>query len=187
MVSRRTALHAAGVSLAGLAGCLALPANDSSTRTPTNTPTVVPPDIETPGQDECSAVDVPKPETGEGLPDPRSYPEKPPDDSSDALQSFFGQYESAYAFNKTLVELQEQGVCVTRLHAFPESIHVRGAGGGYLATVQVGGYQTTRDCDEPAPTTTPSETPRTGHVDRAEYFLTDRFLVRNDRVVECWE
>lgn len=203
MQSRRRILHAAGVGLAGLAGCLDTDpgGDDSSPRDrespesaspsdppPSETPvTDSPGPVKTPPPGECAATDPPMPDTGEHLRDPRSYPEGPPEMTADAVTSFLEAYQTAHATNELLAELAVEGRCLDYLDVAVDGFpRVQQTDAGFDVTVAwFRGYRTTR-CETPTGTDTPSPAPHADYWGETRYVVTDRFLVRAGTTLECW-
>lgn len=187
--SRRILLQTAGAALAGLAGCLDATGLDTATESPTDSPrpTSPPPNVRTPPSGECSAHDLPKPETHEGLPAPKAYPDGPPSMDSETVRSFLKSYEKAAAFNGVLAHLAEEGDCVETLYVHASEVTLRRAGPGYEATVKWGGYYTGTNCPGVGGTDTPTPPPHADLWDESRYYVTERFLLREGTTVECWE
>lgn len=177
--TRRGCLAALGsVALSGLAGCLEdAPAGTTADRTRTTT------------GGTCSARQPPRPDTGPGLPDPRSYPEGPPEFTGEAVREFLQAYERAYGYNELLADLAVGGECVKylELYVVDGETTVGEADGGFAGEVTTRGSYTGRVCPDERGADTPSPPP---HVDLAptavEYRVTGRALEREGTVVECW-
>lgn len=190
MVSRRSALRAAGAALAGLAGCLEGSPDEGADPSPSPETTTPPatafPDVETPAPGECSATAPPYPDTGERLPEPRPYPDGPPTMTADGVRSFLDAYESAYLHNDKLREVDAEGRCLSYLDVSVDGVELRATAGGYAATVSwFRGFQATR-CATPTGTDTPTPGPHADLWGDTRYVVTERFLLRNGAVVECW-
>lgn len=206
-MNRRTCLALlAGVGTTGLAGCLS-GSEGSATSQPTETdehgttaqstadtasasptsPTDTGPDVSTPAPGECDSVEPPSPSTGEGLPDPKQYPERPELIERDAVTSFIEAYEVAYRFNQRLAALAADGACVSYLDMSASELTVADIENGFTGSVTTRGSYTGTSCPAATGTDTPTPLP---HVDlafkTAEYSVTDRFVIRNGTVVECW-
>ncbi|WP_436925123.1 hypothetical protein [Halosimplex amylolyticum] len=201
-MDRRSCLALVGtVASAGVIGCLSDdgestpagtasgPRSDTATATgtpPTETATV--PDVETPAPGECEAVAPPRPSTGDGLPDPRAYPEKPAAIEKSSAKTFVEEYEAAYRYNRRLADLAADGECLKYLDASVTESAVAAVENGFSGEVTTRASYTGAPCPGSTGTDTPTPLP---HADlaheSAEYYLTDRFLFRNGTVVECWD
>jgi hypothetical protein len=135
---------------------------------------------------KCEASPPPKPSTGEGLPDSRSYPENPATFEREAVTNFLETFEVSFRFNQRLGDLAAQGTCVKYLDMFATESRVRRDGNGFSATVTTRGSYTTEGC--PNRTATATATPI--HADLAfrdaDYHVTPRSLERDNVVLECW-
>jgi len=207
-MKRRTCLALlAGVGTTGFAGCLsgsedpatadpsATDRPDTTTPTTTETPSETPasptnsgPDVSTPLPGECDSVEPPSPSTGEGLPDPMQYPDQPDATERDHVESFIEAYEVAYRFNQRLAALAAAGDCVSYLDMSASELTVSAVENGFTGSVTTRGSFTGTSCPDVSGTDTPTPLP---HADltfkTVEYYVTDRFVIRNGTVVECWE
>lgn len=159
-----------------------------ATHTATSTPALAPPDAETPAPGECDAPSPPQPSTGDGLPDARSYPERPARIEVAPVKTFVEEFEAAYLYNRRLAEVAAEDNCLEYLDTFVTESTVRRVEGGVVAEVVTRGSYTGMPC--PGTTGTDTATPLP-HADffsqSARYYVTDRFTVRNGAVVECRE
>lgn len=168
----------AGTGLVGLGGCLG-PVGVASTDDRSGTPP----------QAECSATAPPEPETGEGLPDPRSYPERPPELTEAAVKEFVEQYESAFKYNSMLASFVADGECVKNLELYVvgSETTVEETDRGFEAEVTTRGSYTGTACQTVTGTDTPTPLP---HADlpymTARYRVTQWALNRDGTVYRCW-
>lgn len=178
---RRSLLAFAGAAASGLAGCL----DGGTAASPSDRS---PADGTTAGR-TCSARRPPHPDTGPGLPGPRSYPAGPPAFTADAVRQFLQEYERAYGYNELLADLAVDGGCVRylELYVVDDETTVTEADGGFAGEVTTRGSYTGEPCPDATGTDTPSPPP---HVDlpwtAVEYRLTERSLERQGTTVECW-
>jgi len=212
-MNRRTYLSVLGTTVAGLAaGCLGEsrgPADDGSATprpdTPTQmdgttdpatdgtaNPTPPPVDVETPAPGECEAPERPKPETYEGLPDTREYPDPPGEFDRETVQSFLEAYENAYRYNARLADLVEDDACVEYFETEVVGSTVWETEDGFVGDVVTTGSYTGETCPRKTGTGTRTGTPTPHpHADFFEqsaiYLVTERLLVCEGSVVECWE
>jgi hypothetical protein len=212
-MDRRRYLTVVGVTVAGLAaGCLgeggtpagggsATPRPDTPTRMDgatdsttdgTTDPTPPPVDVETPAPGECDAPDRPDPETYDGLPSVREYPGPPGEFDRETVQSFLEAYENAYRYNARLADLVEDGACVEYFETEVVGSTVWETEAGVVGDVVTSGSYTGETCprETVAGTSTDTPTPHP-HADFFEqsaiYLVTERLLVCEGSVVECWE
>lgn len=204
-MNRRRYLSVVGAAVGtAVAGCLGSSPESSSggtapdeSPTPTESPagpgtthtsTVPPVGIETPAPGECSAPDPPDPSTGEGLPDPREYPDSPERFDPERVRPFVEAYEGAYRYNERLADLAGEGACVEDFETEVTGSTLRETDDGVVAEVVTTGSFTGETCPDATGTDTATPLPHADFFTQAAVFLvTDRFLVREDRVVECWE
>lgn len=173
MASRRRLLAAcSGIAGSLLTGCLSGTASD--------------PDAATDGTTEsCSASEPPRPT--DATAEPRSYPERPTELTTDSVEAFVRAYERAYQYN---AELADNPVKIGRTNEFTVSVHsitVTSNGGRFAA--EVSGQLQWDILDSGAATPeTPTETPLPmGHGPfEASYVVTARTLRRDGVVVDCW-
>lgn len=170
---RRTYLALVGsVGPGSAAGCLSSPSR--STGSPTATFA------------DCDANAPPEPETGAGLPDPQSYPERPDQLRAATARQFAEAYEHAYRFNSVLVELAAANDCVDYLDVHVMESTVERTGRGYRVTVTTTGSYTGTNCPGVSGTDTPTPPP---HVDfgatTTVYLVTDDRLRRDGVDVAC--
>lgn len=209
-MDRRTCLAALGSGLIGvLAGCAAdapggaADGSSSSTSPPTDPqsssspsspsssspssgPAVTPPES-TPAPDECRAGPLPRPSTDEGLPEPRAYPNGPPDLTESAVGTFLDSFEAAYRYNRRLAEVAETGNCLRNLDVYVAESTVWRVEDGFTAEVVTRGSSTGATCPDTTGTDTPTPLPHADFApEAARYYLTGRFLLRNDIAVTCW-
>lgn len=173
--TRRNLLRAAGgAALLGAAGCLEDVPAHGRTATPT---------------ESCTAAEPPRPDTGDGRPDPRPYPEGPPAFEPGAVAEFSESFERAYAYNDMLASFEDDGNCVTylELYVVGDETTVEESDRGYEVTVRTRGSYTGTPCGTATGTETPTPLP---HVDRppttTRYRVGERALVRKGSVVVCW-
>jgi hypothetical protein len=160
---------------------------EEGTTTDMPAPTPVPQPESTPAPGECAATDPPMPATGDGLPGPRSYPEKPDDITESAVRSFLEAYESAHRFNRELAELAADGTCVEYLDAPSYGSTVTAVEDGVTGTVETRASYTGTPCSTVTGTDSPTPLPHADLViESARYYVTDRFLIREGIVLECW-
>lgn len=199
MPSRRRVLAiCAGTAGSVLAGCLSnssdsTPAERSSpsqTASPaagSSTPTVPAPDVTTPAPGECEAASRPHPETADGLPDPKPYPDKPAAIEKAPVRAFLEAYETAYRYNRRLAEITSTGNCLRYLDMSVDESTVTSVENGVTGEVVTRGSFTGGTCPGTTATETPTPLP---HADlafeSAQYYVTERFLLRNGVTVECW-
>ena len=214
-MNRRSYLSVLGTTVAGLAaGCLGdsgTPADGGGTAPGSETPTqadgttdstatdgttATPPpiDVETPATGECEAPERPRPETYEGLPDPREYPDPPSAFDVETLRPYLEAYEGAYRYNVRLADLAEDDACVEYFETEVTGSTLWETDDGVVAEVLTTGSFTGETCPRTtdAGTGTATETgtplPHGDYFTQAAHFLvTERFLVREGAVVECWE
>lgn len=169
---------------AGTAGT----AGTATAGTHTTTPPSI--DVETPAAGDCDASSRPNPSTGDGLPDPREYPDPPDRIEPEPVESFLVAYEGAYLYNRRLADLAADDACVEYLDTSVEGSTVRRTDDGIVGEVVTRGSFTGTTCPRGSGTDTDTGTPLP-HGDyftqTATYLVTDRFLVRDATVVECWE
>jgi hypothetical protein len=168
----------------------------ATTGTPTagtntaGTQTATPPsiDIETPEPGECETPPRPDPSTGEGLPDPRSYPDPPDRIEPAPVRSYLEAYEGAYRYNERLADLAEDDACVEYFETYVEGSTVWRTDRGIVGKVVTRGSYTGTTCSETSGTDTATPPPHADFFSQpAHYLVTDRFLVLAGTVVECWE
>lgn len=176
--TRRQVLSAvAGAGLTGLAGCL----DRIGDALPEDNPTTT--------HRECSATAPPQPDPGEGLPDPRSFPEGPPEFTDAAVTEFVEQYERAFTYNAMLAEFIANGHCLEYLEIYVvgNETTVEETDRGFTAQVTTQGSYTGTACPTETGTDTPTGVP---HVDLpkmpAQYLVTERELAREGSVYQCW-
>lgn len=168
----------AGTGLTGLGGCLG-PIGDSSPGDGTRTL----------ARGECSATAPPAPDTDEGLPDPRSYPEVPPEFSEATVREFVEQYERAFKYNAMLASFVADGNCVKylELYVVGNETTVGETDDWFEAEVTTRGSYTGTTCPTETGTDTPTPLP---HADlpymTSRYRVTMRALVRDGTVHQCW-
>jgi len=156
--------------------------------TGTHTATPPPIDVETPAPGECEAASRPKPSTGEGLPDPREYPDPPDRIELDPVKSYLEAYEGAYRYNYRLADLAEDGACVEDFETYVEGSTVWQTERGIVGEVVTWGSYTGTTCSRTSGTDTGTPLPHADFFSQPAYYLvTDRFLVLDGTVVECWE
>lgn len=196
MVPTRRALLTSGSSalLAALAGCAAgepppgtTPSDDSPMPTdgPTTGATDTPPDVTTPASGTCQA-DRPHPSTGEGLPDPQTYPTRPSSPTREAVRELLRTFEAAYVYNETLAIVASEGDCLENLGVDVAEVTVERAGTGFVARVETFGSFTGENCPGVTGTDTPTPLPHADFTETAEYYFAEWFLLRNGDVVACW-
>lgn len=179
--TRRSLLTSAGAALlAGVAGCLS-----ESTQPTTSPESETPRDEQTPPPSDCDA-DRPHPATGDRLPDPRDYPEGPPELAADPVRSFLREYEAAFAYNRLLSEVAGSGNCVRNIGASVTEVTVEAADAGFTAHVETFGSYTGEVCDTATGTDTATPLPHADYALSADYHVTDRFLLRDGEAVACW-
>lgn len=145
-------------------------------------------DVSTPPPGECDPTAPPNPSTRDDLPDPRSYPERPAAITPDAVKPFLEEYETVYRFNKILVDLGSSDDCVESVDVSLDGSSVSEVADGVRGEVETfASYQGTT-CETVTGTDTPTPMP---HGDlfwlTGTYYVTDRFLIRNGVVHECWD
>lgn len=191
-MNRRTCLALlASASVAGAAGCLTGSVDrnraDSPTDRATRTNAHEPFDFTTPPPGGCEAVDPPTPEPSEGLPEPKSYPDRPDSLTEESVRSVFEAYEVAYRYNERLAWVAEGDHCLDDLSVFVQESQVEPRGDGFVGEVTAGGHMSGGHCPGTTGTDTPSPLPNAHFGSKtARYALTDRFLAREGVVVECW-
>lgn len=160
--------------------------NGKETGTGVRTATPLPRPASTPAPGECDATAPPKPSTGEGLPDPREYPGRPTEITTAAVGPFLEAYESAHRFNRILADLGAD--CVEYVDVSSYGSTATAAEGGVTATVETRGSYTGTTCTTVTGTDTPTPLPHADlAIESARYYVTDRFLLREGVVVECWD
>jgi hypothetical protein len=179
MPSRRRVLASvAGVGGLALAGCL------SETPAGTDTATTTPTDTATPTE-TCSAGEPPAPE--DAAAEPRSYPDRPSELTSESVQSFLETYESAYQYNTQLGEHPDMLGRTNDLSIYVSEVTVQSENGQFTGEVQ--GQLNWEIADRGTTTSgTPTETAlpigHRGFV--TPYVVGDRELRRDGATVECW-
>lgn len=170
------------------------PADTAGTATPgtptSGTHTATPPtiDVETPVPGECEAPPRPNPSTGEGLPDSKEYPDPPDRIEPDPVKSYLEAYEGAYRYNERLADLAEDDACVEYFETYVEGSSVWRTERGIVGEVITRGSYTGTTCSETSGTDTATPLPHADFFSQpAHYLVTDRFLVLEGTVVECWE
>jgi hypothetical protein len=154
----------------------------------TPNPTPPPIDVETPAPGECEAPPRPKPETGEGLPEPRDYPDPPEGIELETVKSYLEAYENAYRYNYRLADLAEDGACVEYFETEVTGSTVWQTDRGIVAEVLTTGSYTGTACSDPTGTDSPTPLPHADFFTQPAYYLvTEEFLVVDGTVVECWE
>jgi len=144
-------------------------------------------DVETPAPGECEAPPRPKPETGEGLPDPRDYPDPPDQFDPETIRSYLEAYEGAYRYNYRLADLAEDNACVEYFETEVTGSTVWQTDRGIVAEVLTTGSFTGTTCSDTTGTDTPTPLPHADYFTQPAYYLvTDRFLILDGTVVECW-
>jgi hypothetical protein len=118
---------------------------------------------------------------------PLAYPARPDDLTVDSVEAYLTAYERAYRTNEVLAShrRRETDIVVAAVRLGDPDVTVRTAGDGYLAGVHLSGTlsyapaqpSVTPETRTPTPTAVPSVTLSAA----ASYYLTDRFLVRQDR------
>jgi hypothetical protein len=217
-MERRRYLSVLGSTVAGVglaAGCIGeggapaaggstAPGSDTPTQTDDTpdstttdgTPTETPPpiDVETPAPGECEAPERPYPETYEGLPDPREYPDPPSAFDVETLRSYLEAYEGAYRYNARLADLAEDDACVEYFETEVTGSTLWDTDDGVVAEVLTTGSFTGETCPPATDTGTGTDTETGTPLPHGDYFtqpahflVTERFLVREGTVVECWE
>jgi len=195
-VDRRTCLRLLGAASAlGLAGCLSEGSENADTEPPAalSTPansgeTTTGTPASRPALGGCDATDPPSPSTGDGLPDPREYPEQPTEMTAETVQPFLEAYESAHRFNRELAALAADGDCVEYLDASTYESTVTAVGSEITGSVETRASYTGGTCTTVTGTETPTPLPHADlAIESARYRVSDRFLLRKGVVVECWE
>ena len=154
---------------------------------PTPTESLTPPDVTTPAPGECEATAPPDPSPGAGLPDPRSYPDPPGTVDAETVGPFVEEYERAHRYNRLLGELAADGACVKYLDVSVTDRTVASADDGVVGEVTTRGSYTGTTCSDETGTDTATPLPHADLAFRtARYCVTDRFVVREGVVVECW-
>lgn len=154
---------------------------------PTPTESLTPPDVETPAPGECEAAAPPDPSPGEGLPDPQPYPDRPDAIDAETVGSFVEAYEGAYRYNQVLADLTADGACVKNLDAPVTDRTVASTADGVVGEVTTRGSYTGTTCSDETGTDTSTPLPHADLAFRtARYYVTDRFVMREGVVVECW-
>lgn len=155
--------------------------------TPSRTTGTVP-DVSTPPPGECTATSPPLPSTGEGLPDPRPYPERPGEIAPAPVTTFVESYEGAYRFNEILADVAASGHCLNELEATVTGSTVTATANGVVGEVTTRSSYTGGTCPGTAGTDTATPLPHADFFSRtAQYYVTERFLLRDGVVLECWE
>jgi hypothetical protein len=175
-MNRRTWLALAASVLGGVStGCFRNGSDTAPKRSADRTPTGT-----------CDATPPLAPTTSAGLPDARTYPERPSTLEEAAVTSFLETYEAAYRYNQLLAELAADGTCVRYLEAYATESQVDQGENAFTGTVSTRGSYTTEGC----PDRTAAETATPIHADlaveTAEYRVTERHVERDDVVVACW-
>jgi hypothetical protein len=207
---RRAALALLASSLAGAAGCTGT-AGDDRTATPTpttaptrttgsptdtrsvtpdrdRTPSGTPPAGGTPAPGACS---VDRPEANStGAYDPPAYPDPPVRATGESAHEYLATFDRAYVANRLVAtESPPEGTVVADVSLDSRIVETRTGPdwtlGGVAVDGAVGYVPAPTGGGEPGTnaTTTPTPTPLPGitvHY-RASYYLTSRFLVRQDR------
>lgn len=131
---------------------------------------------------ECDAVSSPAPSTGEGLPDPESYPDHPSSLTAESAREYVESYETVYRHNSVLLELSVAGDCARNLDAYVTESEVTPSGQTYEVTVTTSASYTGEQC--PGGTATPLP-----HRDLARettsYSVTPQRLVREGTALVC--
>lgn len=174
--TRRRLLSVIGPSiLAGLGGCLDdIDAGPSGTSSPVG---------------QCPPTAPPDPVTGNGLPDPRPYPDGPPELTDETVASFVERYERAFRYNAMLAGFQAEGTCLKylELYVVDDETSIAQRDGHYEVTVTVQGSYTGAPCATESGTDTPTPAP---HADLpqmpANYRVDGRALLREETTYECW-
>lgn len=130
----------------------------------------------------CDAASPPSPSTGEGLPDPEPYPDRPSSLTPESVREYVESYETAYRHNGVLAELAADDDCVRHLGASVTESDVTPSKNGYEATVTTRASYTGERC--PSGTATPPP-----HSDLARktvsYTVTARRLDREGTTLAC--
>lgn len=195
--SRRAVLGATAAIGSSLAGCTGMrsstppesSATSSSSKSPSATTSPPPssPVPETPQPGQCEPTHPPAPDTAPERPDPKPYPDRPERLTIQTVTTFLAAYEEAYQFNTEVVWLQENDACVADIGADvgKGQTDVWAARNGYQARVRWASWIHGGPC----PTTrtkTVSPAPRSYRTGETAYYITDKYLIRNGTVTECW-
>ena len=104
------------------------------------------------------------------------------------VRTFVEEYEAAYRYNRELARVASTGNCLEYLDASSTESTVVSVENGVAGEVVTRASFTGRTC--PRTTGTDTRTPLP-HADlaaeSARYYVTDRFLLRNGVVLECWD
>lgn len=156
----------------------------------TQTKTPPPIEVETPEPGQCEAIERPYPSTYEGLPDPREYPDPPGGFDRETLTPYLEAYEGTYRYNARLADLVEDDACVEYFETEVTGSTLWETDDGIVAEVLTTGSYTGATCPDArgtGATGTPTPHPHADFFEQAAHFLvTERFLVREGTVVECW-
>ncbi|MEF8853177.1 MAG: hypothetical protein V5A28_12300, partial [Haloarculaceae archaeon] len=106
----------------------------------------------------------------------------------ETLRAYLESYESAYRYHARLADLAEEGGCVEYLDTEVTESKVWETDDGVVAEVFTTGSYTGTTCPTTGATDTETPLPHADFFEQAAHFLvTERFLVREGVVVECWE
>jgi len=153
----------------------------------TDTATPPPIDVETPAPGECEAPPRPNPSTGEGLPDARAYPDPPDEIEPGPIRSYLEAYEGAYRYNLRLADLAEDDACVEYFETYVTGSTVWQTERGIVGEVLTTGSFTGTTCSDSSGTDTATPLPHADYFTQAAHYLvTERLLVVDGTVVECW-
>lgn len=149
--------------------------------------TATPPDVTTPVPGECEAEAPPSPDPPEGFPEPRDYPETPESMTVDDVRPFLQAYERAHRYNRVLADLIEDVDCLESIEVWGMGSTVAQTADGVTGTVSTQAAYTEEACRTVTGTDTPTPMPHGDlYVEDAQYYVTDRFLIREGTVLECW-
>lgn len=158
--------------------------NTESTTMPSDTADR--PAISTPEPGECSALSPPTPDSREGFPDPRTYPDAPDSLTADAVDRFARSYETALRYNRILADLAASDDCVDHLSVDVVESSVDAVPDGFTSPVTTRASYTGVPCADWTGTETQTPPPhRDLGRELAEYYATDRFVLRNGVAVVC--
>lgn len=175
MPSRRRLLVACtGTAGAMFAGCLSGPSGGTDTETTSPTTT-------------CSATAPPAPT--DAATSARSYPDRPPELTTETVRGFLTEYERAYQYNDALAANPDKIGRTNEFAVDVRSVSIENDDDQF--TAEVGGQLRSDIVDSGTGTTTPetpTETPLPmGHGPfETSYVMTGRELRREAVVVECW-
>jgi hypothetical protein len=133
---------------------------------------------------DCSATAPPKP-TSAGAP-PKEYPDAPSELTAETVESFVGDFERAYQYNRALAADPEKIGRLNTLEIGVSETTVESDGGTFTVSVEGSRYYsiaTPEEAGTPTPTVTPLPMGRAPF--SASYVVTPTAVRREDTTVRC--